>query len=113
MIISSKLYDFLKPVSTIVLPAIATLYLALSQIWGLPAANQVVQTVTAVDLFLGAIMALSSRAYNAQPSDNPVVGSLASTTNEDGKKLYSLVVNGDPEKVLDGQTQVTFTVNNG
>lgn len=59
-----KLYDRLKYMALIVLPALATLYFALAGIWGLPAADQVVGTIVAVDTFLGVILQLSSNAYN-------------------------------------------------
>ena len=47
----------------IVLPAVGTLYFALSGIWGLPYGEQIVGTVTAVDAFLGALLKISSDNY--------------------------------------------------
>jgi len=61
---SDKTYDKLKFVAQIVLPALGTLYFALSQIWGLPYGEQIVGTITAIDAFLGAILGISSIAYN-------------------------------------------------
>jgi hypothetical protein len=46
------------------LPAIATLYLALAGIWGLPHAEEVVGTVTAIDTFMGVLLGISSAQYN-------------------------------------------------
>ena len=60
---SNKVYDALKYVAQIVLPALATLYFALAQIWGLPFGEQVVGTITAVDAFLGAILRLTTIKY--------------------------------------------------
>lgn len=60
---SNKVYDALKYVAQIVLPALATLYFALAQIWGLPYAEQIVGTITAVDAFLGAILRLTTIKY--------------------------------------------------
>lgn len=60
---SNKLYDILKTVCTIILPALATLYATLSGIWGLPYAEQIVGTITAVDLCIGAIIGISSANY--------------------------------------------------
>lgn len=57
-------YDFLKWIAQILLPAVGTLYFALSQIWGLPFGEQIVGTITAVDAFLGAILGISSANYN-------------------------------------------------
>jgi len=60
---NNKVYDILKWIAQIVLPAAGTLYFALSQIWGLPYGEQVVGTITAVDAFLGAILGVSSMNY--------------------------------------------------
>lgn len=64
MKISNKTYDILKYVAQYVLPAIGTLYFALSTIWGLPYGEQIVGTITAVDAFLGALLGISTYAYN-------------------------------------------------
>lgn len=61
---SNRTYDWMKYLAQIVLPAVATLYFALSQIWGLPKGHEVVGTITAVDAFLGVILQLSSAQYN-------------------------------------------------
>ena len=60
---SNKVYDVLKWIALVVLPAVATLYFALSGIWGFPYGEQVVGTITAVDTFLGAILGISSMQY--------------------------------------------------
>ncbi len=60
---SNKVYDVLKYIAQIALPAIATLYFALAQIWGLPYGEQIVGTVTAVDAFLGALLGITSIKY--------------------------------------------------
>lgn len=57
------MYDILKYIAQIVLPAIATLYFALSQIWGLPYGEQIVGTITAIDCFLGALLGISTAQY--------------------------------------------------
>lgn len=61
---SNKTYDILKYIAQIVLPALGALYFALSQIWGLPYGEQIVGTITALDCFLGAILGISTMAYN-------------------------------------------------
>ena len=60
---SNSMYDKLKWIAQILLPAIGTLYFALAQIWGLPYAEQIVGTITALDAFLGAVLGISSRTY--------------------------------------------------
>lgn len=64
MKLSNSNYDFLKWVAQILLPAFGTLYFALASIWGLPYAEQVVGTVTAIDAFLGALLGISTHFYN-------------------------------------------------
>ena len=61
---SNRMYDFLKYVAQILLPAIATLYFALASIWGLPYAEQIVGTITAIDTFLGVLLGISTKRYN-------------------------------------------------
>lgn len=61
---SNETYDKLKYVAQIALPAVGTLYAALSGIWGLPYGEQVTSTIMAVDLFLGALLGISTSQYN-------------------------------------------------
>ena len=61
---SNKTYDILKYIAQIVLPAVGTLYFALSRIWGLPYGEEIVGTITAVDAFMGALLQLSSDQYH-------------------------------------------------
>ena len=63
MKISNKVYDVLKWIAQYMLPALGTLYFALSTIWGFPYGEQVVGTITAIDAFLGAILGLSPATY--------------------------------------------------
>ena len=61
---SNKVYDILKYITQIIIPAVATLYFALSSIWGLPYGEQIVGTLTAVDAFLGVCLGISTAQYN-------------------------------------------------
>lgn len=69
MKMTDKMYDVLKWVAQILLPAVATLYFAIAQIWGLPYGEQIVGTITAIDAFLGALLGISTYQYNKR-SDN-------------------------------------------
>lgn len=64
MKMSNKVYDVLKWIAMVVIPAVGTLYFALAGIWGWPYGEQVVGTLTAVDTFLGVILGISSVQYN-------------------------------------------------
>ena len=61
---NDKMYNILKWVAMILLPALGTLYFALAGIWGFPYAEQVVGTITAIDTFLGVILGISTAQYN-------------------------------------------------
>ena len=63
MKMSNKLYDVLKYIAQIVLPAAATLYVTIAGIWGLPYAEAISGTIMAVDFFLGALLKISSDNY--------------------------------------------------
>lgn len=63
MIFNNKTYDILKDIALYVLPALATLILALGNIWGIPYAEAIAATITAIDTFLGAILKISSDKY--------------------------------------------------
>lgn len=64
MIMNNKVYDVLKFIAQIVLPAIATFYLTLAGIWNLPFGEQVSATVMAIDTLLGAVLMISSNTYS-------------------------------------------------
>ena len=61
---NNKTYDVLKWIAQILLPAVATLYFAIAQIWGLPYGEEIVGTITAIDAFLGALLGISTYQYN-------------------------------------------------
>lgn len=61
---SNKVYDILKFIAQVVLPALGTLYFALAGIWGWPMSKQVVGTITAIDTFLGVLLGISTSRYN-------------------------------------------------
>ncbi len=63
MKLKNKTYDVLKWLALYLLPALGTLYFALSGIWGLPYGEQVVGTITAADTFLGVLLGISSASY--------------------------------------------------
>lgn len=62
-LLSDKVYNILKQIVTIVLPALSTLYFALGGIWGWPYVDAVVGTIAAVTVFLGALIGVSSKTY--------------------------------------------------
>lgn len=61
--LNNKTYDILKFIALIVLPSIATLVGTLGNIWNWPYVEQIVPSITAIDVFLGAILGISSIKY--------------------------------------------------
>ena len=69
MKLSNDTYDALKWVAQILLPALGTLYFALSKIWGLPYGVEITGTISAVDAFLGVCLGISSDNYHKSKND--------------------------------------------
>ena len=69
MKMDSKTYDILKYIAQIVLPALATLIFAIFKIWSIPYGAEIVGTISAVDVFLGALLKLSSDTYYKEIKD--------------------------------------------
>ena len=67
---SDKVYDVLKWIALILIPAIGTLYFAIAGIWGFPYAEAIVGTLTAVDTFLGAILGISTSMYKKNQNES-------------------------------------------
>ena len=59
-----RVYNALKWLVIIVLPASATLYSTLAGIWGLPYADAIPASITAITTFLGAALLISTARYN-------------------------------------------------
>lgn len=60
---SDKVYDILAAIGRLILPALGTLYFALAKIWGLPLGEEIVGTISAVTIFLNAILKVKSDQY--------------------------------------------------
>lgn len=65
MVMSNKVYDILKWIALVLLPAIGTLYFAIAGVWGLPYGEQIVGTIAAIDTFLGVVLGISSVKYKS------------------------------------------------
>lgn len=76
---SDKAYNTIKWFAQLVLPAAGTLYFALSQIWGFPYGEEIVGTITAVDVFLGALIGISTVQYNKSLNDEKTESTDAKT----------------------------------
>lgn len=64
MVFPNSVYDKLKWIAQLLLPALATLYLAIAKFWNLPYPEAISGTIMAIDTFLGAILQISTNNYN-------------------------------------------------
>lgn len=69
MLIPDKVYDVLKWIVMIVLPALATAYVGLAAIWGWPYADEVAKTTAVICTLLGALLGISTAQYNKEVRD--------------------------------------------
>lgn len=72
--LSNKLFDALKWLTLVGIPALTTAYVGLSSIWGWPYADQVAKTSAVVCVLLGSLLGISTIQYNKasklQPPDD-------------------------------------------
>lgn len=64
MVFSNKIYDTLKWVCVIVLPALSILVKTLFALWSLPYGTEIATTITALATFLGALLMISNVNYH-------------------------------------------------
>lgn len=73
MKLKNEVYDAVKWVVTILLPALSALYAGLAVLWGFPAGVEVSGSLGLLAAFLGAIINRSTKKYNEIPNE-PEVG---------------------------------------
>ena len=64
---NNKLYNVLKWITLILLPAVGTLYFALSVIWNFPYADHIIGTLAAIDTFLGSLLMIKTSSLDNKP----------------------------------------------
>ena len=64
MILNNRVYDILKWVAQLVLPAMATLWYALATVWNFPLTDQVLGTIVAVNVCLGVMLKISDSQWS-------------------------------------------------
>lgn len=94
---TNKTYDILKYVALLIMPALATFVNGVGIVWGIPHTNEVTATITALGVFLGATLDISSKNYEPETHGNLVV-----TKHDD---VYADFAH-EPEKLKDGDTIV-------
>lgn len=66
MKLSNKAFDVLKWVAILFLPALAILIRTVFAIWKIPYGEEISSTIVALQVFLGAILGVSSLNYNKE-----------------------------------------------
>ena len=103
MKLTNSVYDKLKFITIIVLPALSTLYFMISSIWGLPYKSEVIGTIGAITLFFGSVLKISSANYNGD-------GKLQIDVPEDEEEPIKYIFDVEDPEALENNKFVTFKV---
>ena len=104
---NAKTYNVLKFIAQYLLPALGTLYFALAGIWGLPKGQEVIGSLTAVDVFLGVILGVSATQYSKTQDGTMIVD-----TSNPLKDVYKLTLD-IPLEELAAKDSINLKVDNG
>lgn len=66
---SNKVYDILKWIALIALDAVGLLYKTMAAIWHLPLGDEVLATCTALSVFIGTLIGVSSANYKKKVTE--------------------------------------------
>lgn len=104
--ITGKLYDYLKWLAQILLPAFGTLYVALAALWDLPKPQEVAGTVLAIDFFLGTMLGISQVNFSKASTTGEML-----VTETDNKLSYRLAFDNENDlEDLPNKSEVRFRV---
>ena len=73
MKLNDKVYDLLKYLGMIGLPAVAVAYQSLAQVWSLPYSEQIPSTILIIVTLLNTCLQISSTNYYKAQKDNNAV----------------------------------------
>ena len=80
---SNKMFDTLRFICEVGLPALGTLYFALAKIWGFSYGTEIVGTISAVSFFIGTLIGVKRSQYNATATEEPAE---TPETHEEGEE---------------------------
>lgn len=72
MKLNDKVYNVLKWICLIALPALAVFYYTLSKIWGLPFGAEIPATINAVAVLIGALIGISQINISKEERDENI-----------------------------------------
>lgn len=107
VIVSNKMYDFLKVFVMVIAPSASAIYLGLSISFDFPYVNAVVVTTMSVTAAIGLFLFITSKTYHL--SDVHYDGRMLVKENELGELMYTLELNEDPEP-LRLKSRIVFRV---
>lgn len=70
MMLPDRIYDLMKWLTLVVIPALTTAYVGLSGVWGWPYAEEVAKTSAVICTLLGALLGISTAEYNKKEPPN-------------------------------------------
>lgn len=100
-------YNIGKKLVLVIIPGLSFILFILSFIWGLPDLKNVVGMLAIFAFVLGTCLVFSSRQY--EESGAAYDGQMIVVIPEDGPKLFSLQLDGDPEE-LEHKKSITFKI---
>ena len=106
VILKNSVYDKLKHVTLVGLPALGSLYAGLAVIWHFPAGEEVVGSISLLTTFFGLLLKTSSKNYNAGQG---LVGELVLETQPNGHSIAQLQFDDDLPRLADGD-EIAFKV---
>lgn len=107
VIVSNKMYDFLKVFVMVIAPSASAIYLGLSISFDFPYVNAIVVTTMSVTAAIGLFLFITSKTYHL--SDVYYDGRMLVKENELGELMYTLELNEDPEP-LRLKSRIVFRV---
>lgn len=72
MKLPNKVYDVLKWLVLVCIPALTVAYVGLSAIWGWPYADEVAKTSAVICTLLGALLGISSAQYHKEQAEKNI-----------------------------------------
>lgn len=72
MKLPNKVYDVLKWLVLVCIPALTVAYVGLSAIWGWPYADEVAKTSAVICTLLGALLGISTAQYNKEQAEKNI-----------------------------------------
>lgn len=68
-LLPDRIYDLVKFIVTVILPALSVAYVGLAAVWGWPLADEISRTIAIVYTFLCGIMGISTATARVDYSD--------------------------------------------